>query len=166
MAAVERAPKTTSWLACIRCGGQFSIGPLFGCPRCKKKDGHVQALEVDYDLDALRESAKFAFQFGPGPGAPPLDDAGVWRWRALLPPVGAELTLHEGRTPLIPSRRAGPALGLDRLLLKYEGGNPTGSYKDRFQAVSIAAARGLGFSRVFCASTGNHGLAAAAYARV
>jgi len=162
---VERAAAATSRLACIRCGGRFPIGPLFGCPTCRA-EGRWQSLEVDYDLDALRDRAKQAFQFAPGPGAPALDDPGIWRWRALLPPVGAELTLHEGRTPLLPSRRAGPTLGLDRLLLKYEGGNPTGSYKDRFQAVSVAAARGLGFSRVFCSSTGNHGLAAAAYARV
>src|SRR5439155_22951712 len=98
--------------------------------------------------------------------APGLDDGGVGRWRALLPRVGVELTLGEGRTPLLASRVAGPTLGLERLLLKKEGAGPTGSYKDRYQAVSIAAAKGLGFSRVFCASTGNHGTAAAAYARL
>jgi threonine synthase len=162
---VDVAPRATAWLACIRCGTRFAIGPAFGCPTCRA-EGRTQALEVDYDLDALREAVRTTFAFAPGPGAPPLDDPGIWRWRALLPPVDAELTLGEGRTPLLPSRRAGPTLGLDRVLLKYEGANPTGSYKDRFQAVSIAAAKGLGFSRAFCASTGNHGLAAAAYARL
>jgi threonine synthase len=47
--------------------------------------------------------------------------------------------------------------------LKYEGKNPTHSFKDRFQAVAISAAVGLGKTRVVCSSTGNHGVAAAAY---
>ena len=47
--------------------------------------------------------------------------------------------------------------------LKYEGINPTHSFKDRFQAVAISAAVALGKTRVVCASTGNHGVAAAAY---
>jgi threonine synthase len=153
---------TDQSLACARCGQRFAVGGLFGCPACRER-GRLEPLEMEYDLEAARPSLPTALS---GAGAPGLDDGGVWRWRALLPRLGVELTLGEGRTPLLTSRVAGPTLGLGRLLLKYEGAGPTGSYKDRYQAVSIAAAKGLGFARVFCASTGNHGTAAAAYARL
>jgi len=85
--------------------------------------------------------------------------AGVWRWRGLLPVLGDQLlSLGEGNTPLLRADDVAP-----NLWLKYEGKNPTHSFKDRFQAVAIAAAVGLRKSRVVCASTGNHGVAAAAY---
>jgi len=146
------------WLACARCHSELPVSGLFGCPRCREA-GRAEPLEMVYgDLPAAREAMSVAMAAGP-------TEIGVWRWRALLPDVGAKLTLGEGRTPLTPSAVAGPLLGLDRLLLKYEGAGPTGSYKDRFQAVPIAAAKGLGYERVFCASTGNHGTAAAAYTR-
>ncbi|HEY3108679.1 MAG TPA: pyridoxal-phosphate dependent enzyme [Chloroflexota bacterium] len=154
---------TEQALECARCGGRFKVRGLFGCPTCRER-GRLEPLEMAYDLAAARDGLAAALR--PGGRAPGLDHGGVWRWRALLPRVGVELTLGEGRTPLLASQVAGPALGLGRLLLKYEGAGPTGSYKDRYQAVAIAAAKGLGFSRVFCASTGNHGTAAAAYARL
>ncbi|HET6318432.1 MAG TPA: pyridoxal-phosphate dependent enzyme [Chloroflexota bacterium] len=86
---------------------------------------------------------------------------GMWRWQPLLPVVDAErapLSLGEGDTPLLSADELAPSLWL-----KYEGKNPTHSFKDRFQSVAISAALGLGKSRVVCASTGNHGVAAAAY---
>jgi threonine synthase len=70
-----------------------------------------------------------------------------------------QLTLAEGDTPLLAADELGP-----NVWLKYEGKNPTHSFKDRFQAVAISAAAALGKTRVVCASTGNHGVAAAAYA--
>jgi threonine synthase len=87
---------------------------------------------------------------------------GLWRWAGLLPPVDSahRVTLHEGNTPLVPLTQAahGP-----RLLLKNETGNPTWSWKDRPNAVSISVARHFGFSRAVAKSTGNHGNAVAAY---
>jgi threonine synthase len=68
------------------------------------------------------------------------------------------VSLGEGDTPLLRAREFGP-----NVWLKYEGKNPTHSFKDRFQAVAISAAVALGKTRVVCASTGNHGVAAAAY---
>ena len=52
-----------------------------------------------------------------------------------------QVNLGEGRTPLIPSRRLGPALGFERLYFKVESANPTGSYKDRFAARAVALMR-------------------------
>jgi threonine synthase len=150
-------------LTCARCQGRFPVGPRFGCPTCREQ-GRAEPLEPRFQLDGVGPELAAALARGPGRRGP--DDPGIWRWRALLPSLGVELTLGEGATPLLRSRRAGPGLGLEGLLLKYEGANPTGSFKDRFQAVSMSVARSLGFERAFCASTGNHGLAAAAYARL
>ncbi len=88
------------------------------------------------------------------------------RYRDLLPITDGTplVTLQEGSTPLIPSRAIGPALGLERLYFKYEGANPTGSFKDRGMALAVAHARQDGAHTIMCASTGNTSASAAAYA--
>ena len=90
----------------------------------------------------------------------------LWRYREVLPVARDEepLTLGEGGTPLLPSRRVGPSLGLDQLLLKDETLNPTGSFKARGLAVAIHRAGALGAERIVLPSAGNAGSAAAAYA--
>jgi threonine synthase len=90
----------------------------------------------------------------------------IARYRKLLPvgPATPEVDLNEGSTPLVPSRNIAKALGLKRLYFKYEGLNPTGSFKDRGMVVAVAKALEAG-SRVFmCASTGNTSASMAAYA--
>ena len=90
----------------------------------------------------------------------------ISRYRERLPigPQTPEVDLDEGSTPLVPSRNIGKALGLSRLYFKYEGLNPTGSFKDRGMVVAVAKAL-EGGSRVFmCASTGNTSASMAAYA--
>ncbi len=66
----------------------------------------------------------------------------IARYRDYLPigPSTPEVDLHEGSTPLVPSRNIGRALGLSRLFFKYEGLNPTGSFKDRGMVVAVAKA--------------------------
>jgi threonine synthase len=73
------------------------------------------------------------------------------------------VSLGEGWTPLLPAPRLSERLGL-RVHLKWEGGNPTGSFKDRGMAVAISAALERGARAVVCASTGNTAASAAAYA--
>ncbi|RKY59638.1 MAG: threonine synthase [Candidatus Latescibacterota bacterium] len=96
----------------------------------------------------------------------------VWRgviehYREYLPvsedtPV---ITLLEGNTPLIPSRRLVEELGLKlELYFKYEGLNPTASFKDRGMTVAVSKAVEAGAKAVICASTGNTSASAAAYA--
>jgi len=90
-------------------------------------------------------------------------DEGIWRYRRFLP-VSADtkpVTLGEGSTPTLQARRLDPS---DGLLLKNETVNPTGSFKDRPVAVAATVARELGLSGLVCASTGNTGVAVAAYA--
>lgn len=72
-------------------------------------------------------------------------------------------TLLEGGTPLIPSRSLGEELGVE-LFFKYEGLNPTGSFKDRGMTMAISKAMEEGAKVVMCASTGNTSASAAAYA--
>ncbi len=90
----------------------------------------------------------------------------LWRYREVLPigPNEEPLTLGEGGTPLLRSRRIGPSLGLQDLLLKDETVNPTGSFKARGLAVAVHRARALGARHIALPSAGNAGSAAAAYA--
>lgn len=90
---------------------------------------------------------------------------GIWKWAGRLGDVPEEshrLTLGEGATPLIRSRRIGPAMGLTKLYFKLESSNPTGSYKDRFAAAAISHLLALGKSRCLATSSGNTGAALAA----
>jgi threonine synthase len=90
----------------------------------------------------------------------------IARYRDHLPigPRTPEVDLHEGSTPLVPSRNIGRALGLKHLYFKYEGLNPTGSFKDRGMVVAVARALEGGSRVLMCASTGNTSASMAAYA--
>jgi len=90
----------------------------------------------------------------------------IARYRERLPvgPETPDVDLHEGSTPLVASRNIGPALGLKRLYFKYEGLNPTGSFKDRGMVVAVAKALEAGHRVLMCASTGNTSASMAAYA--
>lgn len=95
-------------------------------------------------------------------------DRGVLaRYRPLLeiPAHTIAVSLQEGSTPLIAVPKLAQAMGGGfTLLVKYEGVNPTGSFKDRGMTIAIGEAAGRGASAVICASTGNTAASAAAYA--
>jgi threonine synthase len=90
------------------------------------------------------------------------------RYRDFLPitPATPVITLGEGNTPLVRLERIGRRLGLPNLHVKYEGMNPTGSFKDRGMVVAISKAIEEGARAVICASTGNTSASAAAYGAV
>lgn len=92
----------------------------------------------------------------------------IWRFAEYLPhvPPEARVTLGEGATPLLLSRKIGPALGCKRLYFKLDSLNPTGSYKDRFGACAISLLRAAGVRHCLATSSGNAGSALAAYAAV
>ena len=73
------------------------------------------------------------------------------------------LSLHEGNTPLIEAKNLSKELGIN-LFLKFEGMNPTGSFKDRGMVMAVAKALEAGAKTIICASTGNTSAAASAYA--
>jgi threonine synthase len=137
---------------CDTCGGEaaFSI-QVRGCAHCAH-GGRTGVLQA-------------RFRPPQSPQAPIANvPRGMLRYRALLPGGDAMQSLGEGDTPLVPSRQVGPALGLSRLWFKLEGCNPTGSFKDRYCAVSVNLARRFGYERIVVSSTGNLGVSAAAYA--
>ena len=121
-----------------------------GCPACAGRQTRA-AVEVRYDYNhAAARQCDCSSQ-------------GLWKWNALLPRTAERniVTLGEGNTPLLKLRMSSfPSI----LYLKNETANPTWSYKDRANSVSISMAREFGFSNVVTVSTGNHGNAAAAYA--
>lgn len=80
-----------------------------------------------------------------------------------LPAHSKTISLLEGNTPLIPMPRLGKDLGCE-LYVKFEGLNPTGSFKDRGMTAAISEALGRGAETVICASTGNTAASGAAYA--
>ena len=95
---------------------------------------------------------------------------GAWRglieaYRDRLPVTDATpvITLYEGNTPLLPAPALSARTGCD-VYLKVEGGNPTGSFKDRGMTVAVSRAVEQGAKAIICASTGNTSASAAAYA--
>lgn len=89
----------------------------------------------------------------------------IHRYKSFLnlPEHTKVISLNEGDTPLIPMPRLSKELGCE-IFVKYEGLNPTGSFKDRGMTTAISEAIGRGAETVICASTGNTAASAAAYA--
>ncbi|SDQ51731.1 threonine synthase [Carnobacterium viridans] len=87
------------------------------------------------------------------------------KYKELLPVTDKTpmISLYEGNTPLIPLTNLSKELGIE-LYGKYEGLNPTGSFKDRGMVMAVAKAKEEGAKAIICASTGNTSAAAAAYA--
>ncbi|MFQ5942605.1 MAG: threonine synthase [Anaerolineales bacterium] len=90
----------------------------------------------------------------------------IERYRSYLDlPDGVDpVTLSEGSTPLISMPELASELGASELYIKFEGANPSGSFKDRGMTTAISEAAARGASAVICASTGNTAASAAAYA--
>ena len=76
------------------------------------------------------------------------------------------ITLGEGGTPLVEAPALAKLVDAERVMLKVEGMNPTGSFKDRGMTMAVSRAIGHGAKAVICASTGNTSASAAAYARL
>jgi threonine synthase len=146
-------PAGVSHLECGLCGAAYGDAehPWRTSPCCQRP------LLARYDLAALRG------HFTPAAvaGRPP----NLWRYAEVLPVRDAEhrITLGEGFTPLIDAPRLADELGLDRVWIKDEGQNPTGSFKARGLVMAVARARELGMEAIALPSAGNAGAAAAAY---
>jgi threonine synthase len=100
------------------------------------------------------------------PGHLALRAPNQWRYREVLPvdDPADRISLGEGFTPLLPAPRLGERMGLPRLFVKDESGNPTGSFKARGLAMAVSMAKALGATEVCLPSAGNAGSALAAYA--
>jgi threonine synthase len=137
-------------LSCRACGARQALGAEFACLDC------FGPLEVAYD-PAVRVTRE---QILSGP-------ANIWRYQPLLP-VSTDVAdlpgMDPGLTRLVRAHHLGRELGIDKLWVKDDTGNPTHSFKDRVVAVALAAARELGFTVLACPSTGNLANAVAAAA--
>jgi len=93
-------------------------------------------------------------------------DSGVWRFGPIVQPLAMShpVSHPEGNTPLLSRDAVSQWAGVDGLLLKHEGHNPTGSFKDRGMTVAVTQAARIGARAVACASTGNTSASLAAYA--
>jgi threonine synthase len=133
-------------LRCVTCGSLYPPNPrLFTCRSCGGLLEVVTPVDSGFEWGRVR-----ARRFG------------VWRYRELLPLAEwvNPISLGEGGTPLVKVvRAAGP-----HVFVKFEGSNPTGSFKDRGMTVGVTIAKGLGVEGVVVASTGNTAASAAAYA--
>src|SRR5919109_3000133 len=139
-------------IICPRCHQWFALSQLLNLCPCGSP------LLVHYDLKkAAVALAKSEFR-DRGPT--------LWRYRELLPlQDDANLvSLGEGFTPLLEAKALGRELGLQRLWIKDEAQNPTGSFKDRGIALAISRAKELGVKKVAIPSAGNAGGSLAAYA--
>ncbi|HEX3662661.1 MAG TPA: threonine synthase [Acidobacteriaceae bacterium] len=131
-----------AYLECTRCHQHVSAEkPQTVCPAC------AGPFYVRYDPAAFRQARK------PGPDAP----ASLWRYADVLPDA-EPLTLGEGWTPMLPSRR------YPNLLVKEEADNPTGSFKARGMAMAVTMARHYELKKLAAPSAGNAASALAAYA--
>lgn len=94
-----------------------------------------------------------------------MSERNIWRWAEGFDavPAASRITLGEGDTPLVRSRRLGPKYGLKNLYFKLEMCNPTGSYKDRFAFCAISHMVAAGKRRCVATTSGNTGSSLAAY---
>ncbi|MFP8951924.1 threonine synthase [Natrialbaceae archaeon A-arb3/5] len=137
-------------LECRDCETGFDADEHRRCPEC----GGL--LDASYDYDAL-EIDRETFETRPF--------GSLWRYEELLPFAGeTAVTMDEGATPLVACPALADELGVERVFLKDEGRNPTGTIEDRGLSVAVTATMQRGASDVALASPGNGGQAAAAYA--
>lgn len=138
---------------CIGCSSEYATSKIiFKCPKCN------DLLEIRYDYDQL---------------APLINTTlwrertfSVWRYRELLPinPQTRVVSLGEGGTGLHTSEHLADDLKIGTFRIKFEGENPTGSFKDRGMTVGISKAIEVHAGMVACASTGNTSASLSAYA--
>lgn len=140
-------------LQCSECGNAYDPAVIQTfCLDCKAPllaRYDLESARREIDRDTLRRRSR-----------------GMWRWHELLPVYQSNnrINLGEGDTPLLYLPRIGDQLGLQRLYVKDESLNPTGSFKARGLAAAISKVKELGLTKVIIPTAGNAGGAMAAYA--
>ena len=156
---------TIATLRCIGCGTiQEEFSPDFCCCQCGDL---LEAIYPERTRDGkLSPDSLKSIWLSRKTSPAPEDRSGVWRFRELLPrvPVQQIVTLTEGNTPVYEMPTCARIAGVERVLAKHQGMNPTGSFKDTGMTVALSIARNQGFQWVGCASTGNTSASMAAYA--
>ena len=147
IASVAIGHSCATALRCVSCEVRLALEPVYHCPQC----GGI--LEVEYDYQAAAALTEGVLSREP-----------AWM-NALLPLSAAgRVSLGEGGTALLEAPELARELGLDRVLLKCEFNNPTGSFKDRPISIGVSKAIEFGRHGLVVASTGNAAASVAAYA--
>ena len=143
-------PSSLKILECSMCSAEHSV-------ECLRTvcEGCGEVLLARYDLE---EAARTLSRERMADRA-----ATLWRYAEVLPGSEKPISLGEGHTPLLRTRRLGQSLGLSRLWIKDESAQPTGSFKARGMTTAVTMALRLGATRLALPSAGNAGGAAAAY---
>ena len=143
---------TFTHLECSQCKKQFQAGKVHNLCDCGGP------LLVRYDLELTRRAWN-RDRIADGPNS-------MWRYAPVLPPRNPEsiVSLGEGMTPLVRTRRLGARIGADHLWVKDEGLNPTGSFKARGLSCAVSMAVELAIRKLAIPSAGNAASAMAAYA--
>src|SRR3954463_9314827 len=146
-------PSPAKGLVCRNCGATFGLIAEHACAEC------FGPLEVDYDHDLLKAVTREQIEAGP---------QNIWRYAPLLP-VGQDpesrVSLNPGMTPLVRADKLAEELGITGgLWVRADGATPTPPSKARVASPAATAARGLGYSKIACASTGNLANSVAAHA--
>jgi threonine synthase len=131
-------------LRCINCGKIYEESEVeYTCPVCGSRLG---TLEVLYDYDSIKVSRE---EFS--------KDASIWQFEKILPVKknSYRTSLKVGGTPLYEFKGLAESLGCSNLYVKFDGSNPTASYKDRASAIAVTKALEKGYDTIYCASTGN-----------
>ena len=142
---------TVTHLECSLCKKQFAAGQVHNLCDCGGP------LLVRYDLAKARNWSRESVNRGPNT---------MWRYVPVLPVTRTDsiVSLGEGMTPLLRTKRLGTRIGANDLWLKDEGLNPTGSFKARGLSCAVSMAVELGIRKVAIPSAGNAASAMAAYA--
>jgi len=134
-------------LKCTNCGETYDAEPdKYLCDNCGEKG----ILDVQYKYEDIRNDwSKDKLAQNP--------ESSIWRYLPLLPMETATKrpNLRIGNTPIYNSKNMAKKLGLNNLIIKDDGLNPTGSLKDRASAMAAVKAREAGAKTVACSSTGN-----------
>ena len=148
-------------LRCVFCGAEYSLthrGPCTHCARPGEESALHETLAVHYDVAAIKHRLDRE-ELARRP-------AGLWRYHELLPVTDPafRIELGAGWTRLVPLTRIAEAVEGRRLLMKVEGSNPSGSFKDRPIGVAASVALEQGARGLACLTSGNIGSAMAAVA--
>ncbi len=134
-------------LVCRECRATQPLGPSYACQEC------FGPLEIGYEFPEVTRA-----QIEAGP-------KNIWRYQALLPvptDIASSPNMEPGFTRLLRADNLARELGIRKLWVKDDSGNPTHSFKDRVVAIALSAARELGMKVFACPSTGNLANAVAA----